>query len=108
MTSQEYHNMKCLRNKGMTYEEIAKAMGYSKSAIAKNCRNEHETDDYLFKKEVGEFICSDETCGDCEYFGWLNSKSPQKDCCCYTLMTGNARDISKPCAKCAEKKIINR
>lgn len=105
MTGKEYYEMKRMRNQGMTYEQIAKAMGLHKSTIAKNCRDEHEIEDFLFKKEVGDFICSDETCGDCEFFGYLNSESHYKDFCAYTLITGNARDISKPCAKCAEKKI---
>lgn len=93
-----------MRDKGASYIEIAHHLGVSRTTVARYCKLEIIAMDCKPRKEEQAFIATEKTCGGCHYFRKLHSTDQRPNFCAYTLMTGKAKDITVPCAKCKLKR----
>ena len=104
MTDKQVAKMLRMRDKGESFTYIAHSLGVSITTVRRYCR----LDGYPVSKEVTKsekpFIATEKTCGGCMYFKKLHSTHKRNNFCAYTLMTGKAKDITVPCARCKLKR----
>lgn len=106
MTNEHLKVIKKMRADGATFSKIAERVPYGVTTIWRYCAGERKETDA--RRNANKFLCSESTCGDCHYFRKMKHSDELRNYCAYTLITGKARDITKTCAECAEKRTIRK
>lgn len=104
MTEKQVAKMLRMRDKGYSYTRIALELNTSNTTVRRYCQLDRYATGCSVKKEELPFIATEKTCGGCMYFQKLHSTHSKPNFCAYTLVTGKAKDITVPCAKCKLKR----
>lgn len=93
-----------LHDEGKTYTWIAQETGLSITTVRRYCQLARVATGHSVEDRERPFIATEKTCGGCHYFRKLHATDQRENFCAYTLITGKAKDITVPCAKCKLKK----
>ena len=104
VTGGQVAKMLRMHDKGASYEHIARVMNISATTVRRYCTIDSFATGYEIRDEELPFIATEKTCGGCMYFKKLHATNSKPNFCAYTLMTGKAKDLTVPCAKCQLKR----
>ena len=104
MTEKQVAKMLRLRDKGYSYTQIALMMDTSQTTVRRYCQLDRYATGCNVSQDELPYIATEKTCGGCMYFQKLHPTHSRQNFCAYTLMTGKAKDITVPCAKCKLKR----
>lgn len=104
LTEKQVAKMLRLRDKGYSYTQIALMMDTSQTTVRRYCQLDRYATGCNVSQDELPYIATEKTCGGCMYFQKLHPTHSRPNFCAYTLMTGKAKDITVPCAKCKLKR----
>ena len=104
MTGAQVARILRMHDKGASYAQIARELNISATTVRRACTIDSYATGYEIEDRELPFIATEKTCGGCVYFKKLHSTNSRPNFCAYTLMTGKAKDLTVPCAKCKLKR----